>query len=248
LSVDEKNIKTISYRRWQTFVSMFPTELYGSLPAIPSRFLFRGQGSDAFRLHSSFDRAFSSVPLPERVRKYDRIRSSFCELYQRRFGGDVDEMATLSIAQHNGLPTRLLDWTSNPLVAAYFAFNKAALNNHTKGRVCIWAIEREHPLVHHTLGLTIFEAPRKQNERAQAQRGYFSHLTGTFEGLEEFAEHGGQQERPLLYRFIVPVSDAVGAFSFLHTVGVDSYSLFPDIQGLTYAALESEWLSVLKQY
>jgi hypothetical protein len=55
---------------------------------------------------------------------------------------EEDYWESLFFAQHHGLKTRLLDWTSNPLVALYFAVN----NELTQGADdfsmygCVWAI------------------------------------------------------------------------------------------------------------
>lgn len=57
-------------------------------------------------------------------------------------------LSTLSVAQHYGIPTRLLDWTRDPYAAAYFAAREAAPwarwpHRHPKkapAKICIWAL------------------------------------------------------------------------------------------------------------
>lgn len=88
---------------------------------------FRGQSLAEWTLKPSIYRGF--VPPDherELIRDFKTHASEFLSNDQR---SDVD---WLFLAQHHGVPTRLLDWTLNPLVALYFACEDYTITKNGK--------------------------------------------------------------------------------------------------------------------
>lgn len=98
-----------------------------------SRYAFRGLSDAEYRLETTLTRLggdFSSLE-PHLLRNFKK--------YARRNVVEQDSIwHWLSVAQHYGLPTRLLDWTYSPYVALHFA--TANLEKFQLDGV-IWAVD-----------------------------------------------------------------------------------------------------------
>lgn len=88
------------------------------------RFVFRGQERAEWHLRTTFHRSTRCLLedfLVDDVKSLDRVFSGLSN-YQINFQDPRQYGAFLSLAQHHGYPTPLLDWTWSPYVAAFFAY------------------------------------------------------------------------------------------------------------------------------
>ena len=185
--------------------------------------VFRGHSNAGYQLIPSVGR------LRHTSRSYDKVEASLLAMFRR---GAVIHLATqprnnwewLALAQHHGLPTRLLDWTKNPLVALYFACRE----NKSQDAAIYFA--NSLPTADLSKNTDPFDVsedkmwiPAHMTDRLAAQNGVFSIHANPMVPLTKGVFH----------RVIIKTENKREILSTLSRYGVHSGSLFPGLDGVS---------------
>jgi hypothetical protein len=232
-----------------------------ALPSPEQKWLFRGQADACWKLHPSVHRGYSTQQeryLTNEFRVRARSRYFSCPTSN-------DYPGWLALMQHYGLPTRLLDWSYSPLIAAFFSVHPdyvPALSNRDRD-ACIWALEGSRlnqsqgfePLIfpldamsYEPLIAPAFKSREEpdtvgvamaleHDSRIQLQQGAFT-IHSSRIPIDDI--EGADR---WLRRFIIKGEDIHAFFRELTLLGIRKYTLFPDLAALT-SELKSVYLPV----
>ncbi len=152
----------------------------------------------------------------------------------------LDDWDYLTLGQHFGLPTRLLDWSNNALTALWFATGGTSTSYDSEQKqAVVWIlmastedfdlkIETMHPF---NVAETKVFRPRIIKQRINNQSGVFSVVSS-----KDIIEMNYMNEVDTFKDKLVKVKISASRFknirTDLNTLGVNAFSIFPELEGL----------------
>jgi FRG domain-containing protein len=240
---------------WAMFVAAI-SQLHVAVPP-GATYTFRGQPNTAYSLRPSLQRMTSKLTRAEALRIEKIVLAEFQSqahlLLQPAWLPDYRDMiAWWTLMQHHGAPTRVLDWTKSPYVAAYFAVEsqpdqdgavwyfhanrldvrlresgQPTMDDAVKDLNGFFASENDRPCCY------LFQ--RKQKiERMVTQQGGFT------VSPDVIADHADIIEKAIVEndakewfrKMVIPAELKPEFLLQLHRLNVNGIALFPGIDGL----------------
>jgi hypothetical protein len=204
-------------------------QLQGVVQSQGASVLYRGVSDSSHELLTSVGRAIKLVTRPE-VLEEDLLWAFKKRAVLFLKNMPKDDWEWLMLAQHHGLPTRLLDWTSNPLVALYFSVEK------DPDKDCAMYIYRHDGFYEDKylpapflIDETTAIFPPYVTPRIAAQAGFFTvhpAVSSPFDSEE-------------ITKIIIPSDLKPSFIALLHKYNIHRGTLFPDLDGIAH---ELRWL------
>ncbi|OGR29424.1 MAG: hypothetical protein A2X83_06285 [Desulfuromonadales bacterium GWD2_54_10] len=243
-------ISEIIIRDWQHFdeeVTLLPYR----------RWLFRGQSNVEWELQTSLVRLFKDLTKmfelgrPDRKRVFHRDKhenamirqfTANAHLYLKTLPQKNTNLEWLSIMQHHGCPTRLLDVTASPYIALYFALESGntdaavyAFNHREFSNIDLEVLGKDYKktvLDGNEKGKAFiipFE-PKQTNERLLAQQGAFLVPSNNNESFEQIISVY-PNEKPPVKKFIITRNLRLELTKKLRSMNIIAATLFPGLDG-----------------
>lgn len=226
----------------------------------PGRFIFRGQSDHRWSLEPKLRRIFSGSNYD--TQKWKDIESYAFEKFRNHarhqlpnqvVPGKFAVLPWWAFMQHHQAPTRLLDWTTSPYIALYFA----CIGDRTVDGSVFWVdaekldelnrdrklVPGEHMRDYHVkdTGQTLFRyRPWLNTDRMVAQQGLFTVSGGIVDDHEtilnmldqQLARAETQTQLGLAGTIIVSSKLKADAFRRLRFMNISAQSLFPGLDGV----------------
>jgi len=222
--------------------------------------VYRGAADASWPLLTSLDLLGGARPPHTKADLEEHILRNFIRYSRPYFGSPpVNDWEVLVAAQHHGLPTRLLDWTYSPFVAAHFA----TVEPHTPTDRAVWrldwkAVHKRFQLPDLALLIQDLEGmlgsdrrftpsalfamppesrpfacmlePPSLDARIVAQSAAFTLCSDKRQSFDGFLEQHGLGDA--LTKLVIPAGERGRIRDQLDLVSVDERRLFPDLDGV----------------
>lgn len=209
-----------SQEKWNEFLQFLDMHMQ-------SRWVFRGQSSESWDIKPSSGRGANYDALFEE--RVFRVFKRDARLHLDRHVPETDDWDWLALGQHFGLPTRLLDWSANPLVACYFALMD---EQHADKNAIVFAYPLDQSLIvdpknwpsPFEIDKVGFLFPSSLAPRISSQRGIFS--------VHPRPNEAWQPKEIEDHRFVIPAEFRFAFQRKLFHLGVDPAHIWANLEGV----------------